>query len=155
MQVLGNRHENVRYIVDGAKPCVWLAAVQSFVAHYPEPSRYKGYKEYMKLRAAAGAPMYMPLWDDQELDIVRQRMHPAMSEWQVRPFRILSHYLAHLTNPPLSYSCCWLLFCDCISLLSLSSADAAAYCTKGSSPKRCAGEGVFSRIRLVYEGGSD
>ncbi len=79
MQVLGNGYENVRYILDGAKPYLSLDAVRSIVTHYPEPSRYKGYKEYMKLNLAAATPMYMPFWDNQELDIVRQRMHPAMS----------------------------------------------------------------------------
>lgn len=57
MQVLRDRYENVRYIVDGAMPRLSLSALQSFVAHYPDSSQYKS---YMKLDTAAAAPLYMP-----------------------------------------------------------------------------------------------
>ena len=103
MQVLRDRYENVRYIVDGAMPRLSLSALQSFVAHYPDSSQHKS---YMKLDTAAAAPLYMPFWDEEELDIVRQRMHPAMSKWQVLPFRVLSHLRCPIANLHFSCSCC-------------------------------------------------
>lgn len=72
--------DDVRYIADGAMPFSWLSVAQSFVAHYPD---YAQYKNYMKLNTAANAPMYLPLWGEEELNIVRKRMHPEISEWQV------------------------------------------------------------------------
>lgn len=155
MQVLSDRHEDVRYIVDGAMPRLSLAAPQSFVAHSPNYSRYK---EYMKQNAAAAAPLYMPFWDEEELNIVRQRMHPAISEWQVRLFRILSP----LRCPSCRSSRELQLLLGCASVIAYQhvivvsvSADAAADCTKGSSPQICAGKGALARIGPVDEGSFD
>ena len=88
VQLLMNRFQDVRYIVDGEMPCLTLAVPQSIVAHSPN---YSQYKDYMKLDAAAKSPLYMPIWDEEELNIVRTRMYPKLDEWQVRLFSKLSY----------------------------------------------------------------
>lgn len=78
-QVLRTKRE-LRYIVDGATPLVDLIVKQSMVAHSPDDSKYK---EYLKINNAAGSPLYMPFWDEEELEIARLKMHPAVSRNQV------------------------------------------------------------------------
>lgn len=76
--VLGNKE--LYYIVDGAVPLVDLEVKQSLVAHSPDDSRYK---EYLKIRGAASSPLYMPFWDEEELELVRLKLHPDITRNQV------------------------------------------------------------------------
>ncbi|BDA48114.1 probable crinkler effector protein 15 [Coccomyxa sp. Obi] len=76
--VLSNRE--LYYIADGAMPLVDLEVKQSLVAHSPDDSKYK---EYLKIDNAASSPLYMPFWDEEELELVRLNLHPDVSRNQM------------------------------------------------------------------------
>lgn len=78
-QVLRSEEE-LRYIVDGAKPRLAMVVKQSFVVHSPDSSQYK---EYLKLGAASNSPHYMPHWTYDELNTVRLELHPGVTDQQV------------------------------------------------------------------------
>ena len=73
--------QKLGYIVDGATPLVnQLAVEQSFVAHSPDDSKYN---KYLNIKGAVSAPLFMPLWDEEELDIVRIKQYEDISKEQV------------------------------------------------------------------------
>ena len=63
----------LRYIADGISPLLDAPVVeQSFVAHSPDRSKFK---EYLKPRGHLAAPVYMPHWDMEELEILRAGLY--------------------------------------------------------------------------------
>ena len=63
----------VRYIADGTSPLLDAPVVeQSFVAHSPDRSKFK---EYLKPKGHLTAPVYMPHWDMEELEILRAGLY--------------------------------------------------------------------------------
>lgn len=84
MRVLrSGKDRELRYIVDDARPCRRLQVSQSFVVHLPDDTWPSRYRHYLKLRGAECAPAYMPQWDYEELDTVRRKLHPGITEGQV------------------------------------------------------------------------
>ncbi|BDA48352.1 hypothetical protein COCOBI_12-0280 [Coccomyxa sp. Obi] len=63
--------QRVKYVADGVTPVYNpLAAEQSVVAHSPDVERFK---EYMKQEGHLPSPLWMPTWDDYEMEELRAR----------------------------------------------------------------------------------
>lgn len=59
------RDQRVKYVADGVRPIHDdLAADQSVVTHYPDLERFE---EYMKQEGHLPSPLWMPIWDVDEL----------------------------------------------------------------------------------------
>ena len=72
----------MKYIADGVSPIYYhLAGQQSVVAHSPDVQRFK---QFMKPAGHLPNPVWMPVWDDTELEELRSRMFPKIDRQLVR-----------------------------------------------------------------------
>ena len=61
----------LRYIADGAAPIATDPSVeQSLVALSPDVCKYK---EFLKAHRHANAPLWMPIWEPEELEALRAK----------------------------------------------------------------------------------
>lgn len=66
-------HLNLSYIADGVAPLSMAPECErSIVIHSPAREVYK---EYMKPAFHAAHPYHSPKWEEEELEIIRQRLH--------------------------------------------------------------------------------
>lgn len=72
----------VKYIADGTSPIYTrLAAEQSVVAYYPDEEQYR---HYMKPEGHLPSPLWMPVWDEYEMEQLRTSRYQDIDHQTVR-----------------------------------------------------------------------